>query len=136
YQPGHYAIKAAAQADYEGFFRQEMAFRRALSYPPVSHVLVALILSAKEPRADGAAVLLSGAAGEFVRENGLSTTVVGPAPASLAKANDLYRRMVYFKETDYSWLVALKNFLEGYILYSEHFKNVNVQFDFDPISGY
>ena len=136
YQPDHYAIKSAAEADYEGFFRQEMAYRRALSYPPVSHVMVVLILSVKEARADSAAQLIAGAAGEFIKENGLCTTVVGPAPASLAKANDLYRRMVYFKETDYSWLTALKNFLEGYILYSEHFKNVNIQFDFDPVSGY
>ncbi len=136
YQPDHYAIKSAAEADYEGFFRQEMAYRRALSYPPVSHVMVVLILSVKEARADSAARLIAGAAGEFIKENGLCTTVVGPAPASLAKANDLYRRMVYFKETDYSWLTALKNFLEGYILYSEHFKNVNIQFDYDPVSGY
>ena len=62
--------------------------------------------------------------------------MIGPAPAFLSKANDLYRRMIYFKESDYSLLVALKNFLEGYILYSDHFKNANIQFDFDPISGY
>ena len=40
YQPDHYAIKSAAEADYEGFFRQEMAYRRALSYPPVSLSLI------------------------------------------------------------------------------------------------
>ena len=98
--------------------------------------MVVRILSVKEAGVHSAAELIAGAAGQFIKENGLCTTVVGPAPASLAKANDLYRRMVYFKETDYSWLTALKNFLEGYILYSEHFKNVNIQFDFDPVSGY
>ncbi len=136
YQPEHYAVKMAAAADYEGFFAQEMAYRKALRYPPVSHVLAVLVFSEKEERADAAAGLLSGAADRFIRENALKTVRIGPAPASLAKANDLYRRMIYLKESDYSLLVALKNFLEGYILYSEHFKSANIQFDFDPISGY
>lgn len=136
YQPEHYAVTMAAAADYEGFFRQELAYRKALSYPPVSHVLAVLILSAKEERADASASLLAGAAGKFIEENELKMTVIGPAPASLAKANDLYRRMIYFKESDYSLLVALKNFLEGYILYSEQFKNASIQFDFDPVNGY
>lgn len=136
YQPGHYAVQAAANGDYKGFFGKEMAYRKAFLYPPASHVLAVLVLSAKEERADAAAGLVSGAAGHFIKENALGITMVGPAPASLAKANDLYRRMVYFKESDYSLLVALKNFLEGYILYSGQFKNTNVQFDFDPLNGY
>lgn len=136
YQPEHYAVTAAAAADYEGFFRQELAYRRALSYPPASHVLAALLFSSREERACAAAKLLAGAARKFIEENGRITTVIGPAPASLAKAKDLYRRVIYFKESDYSLLVALKNFLEGYILYSEQFKNVSVQFDFDPVNGY
>ena len=136
YQPEHYAVKMAAAADYEGFFAQEMAYRKALRYPPVSHVLAVLVFSEKEERADVAAGLLSGAADRFIRENALKTVRIGPAPASLAKANDLYRRMIYLKESDYSLLVALKNFLEGYILYSEQFKNAGIQFDFDPVNGY
>ncbi|MDE6876089.1 MAG: primosomal protein N', partial [Lachnospiraceae bacterium] len=136
YQPGHYAVRAAAEGDYEGFFRKEIAFRKALLYPPASHVLAVLVFSAKEERADAAAALLSGAAAHFLSDNAMTTTMVGPAPASLAKANDRYRRMIYLKESDYSSLVALKNFLEGYILYSEQFKNAGVQFDFDPVNGY
>lgn len=137
YQPEHYSITAAAKEDYEGFFEQEMAFRRALKYPPAAHVLAILVLSAKEETADTAAALLAAAADEFLKENRQEETVViGPVPASLAKANDIYRKMIYFKQDHYDVLVALKNFLEGYILYSEQFKNVNVQFDFNPLNGY
>ena len=136
YQPEHYAVKMAAAADYEGFFAQEMTYRTALLYPPTSHILAALVLSAKEERAVLAAADLAKTAREFVEKNAPQFAVIGPAPAFLSKANDLYRRMIYFKESDYSLLVALKNFLEGYILYSDHFKNANIQFDFDPISGY
>ncbi len=136
YQPEHYAVKMAAAADYEGFFAQEMAYRTVLSYPPSSHILAVLILSAKEEHALETADILAKAAREFIEKTAPQIALIGPAPASLSKANDLYRRMIYFKESDYSLLVALKNFLEGYILYSEHFKSANIQFDFDPISGY
>ena len=137
YQPEHYSIQAAAKEDYEGFFAQEMAYRRAVAYPPAANILAMLVLSPKEELAEAAAALLAGATEQFVREQeGLEITLIGPVPASLAKANDIYRRMIYVKQEDYNLLVALKNFLEGYILYSENFKNVNVQFDFNPMSGY
>ena len=35
YHPDHYAIVAASHHDYEGFYRQEMAFRREQGYPPL-----------------------------------------------------------------------------------------------------
>ena len=35
YHPDHYAIVAASNHDYEGFYREEMAFRRQQMYPPL-----------------------------------------------------------------------------------------------------
>lgn len=34
YTPEHYAVRAAVRQDYEAFYRQEIRYRRALSYPP------------------------------------------------------------------------------------------------------
>jgi hypothetical protein len=34
YQPDHYVIQAAAKHDYDGFYQQEIAYRRELGYPP------------------------------------------------------------------------------------------------------
>ncbi|NQY73609.1 MAG: primosomal protein N' [Candidatus Margulisbacteria bacterium] len=42
--PEHYAIQYASQHDYEGFYAQEVAFRKSLWYPPFSD-LVHIILS-------------------------------------------------------------------------------------------
>ena len=44
YVPDHYAIQAAAQHDYQGFYEREMAFRRVHGYPPVGR-LVRLVYS-------------------------------------------------------------------------------------------
>ncbi len=137
YQPEHYSITTAAKEDYDSFFEQELAYRRALGYPPAANILAVLILSAKEELAEAAAKLLAGATEQFAGEHAdAEFERIGPVPASLAKANDIYRYVIYIKQENYNALVALKNFLEGYILYSEKFKQVNVQFDFNPMNGY
>ncbi len=138
YQPEHYAVRAAAKQDYVQFFEQELSYRQALSYPPAGHILALLVSSAKEENADAAAALLGSMAKQYIgrEQEQRETAIIGPVPATLAKASDMYRRMLYFKQEKYPALVALKNFLEGYIVYSEHFKNVGVQFDFDPMNGY
>jgi primosomal protein N' (replication factor Y) len=38
YHPDHYAVVAASRHDYEAFYRQEMAFRRAQGYPPLQRL--------------------------------------------------------------------------------------------------
>lgn len=39
YNPDHYVIQAAARQDYEGFYRQEIEYRRLLNYPPFSRMM-------------------------------------------------------------------------------------------------
>ncbi len=39
YTPDHYALKAAANHDYEGFYRQEIEIRRADGFPPFTRFL-------------------------------------------------------------------------------------------------
>ena len=63
-------------------------------------------------------------------------SIIGPAPAGIAKMNDIYRRVLYLKEQEYEYLVDVKDFLEQYISVSEYFKKCNVQFDFDPLNSY
>ena len=62
--------------------------------------------------------------------------VIGPSDASIAKLNDVYRKVVYIKTREYKVLVDLKNKLEAYIRDNNDFKYVNVQFDFNPMSGF
>ena len=62
--------------------------------------------------------------------------IVGPADATIAKVNDRYRRVVYFKHVQYNTLVELKNTAEEMIESETAFKDCFVTFDFDPIHGY
>ena len=138
YQPEHYSIAAASNNDYDSFYKQEMNYRDLLKYPPAAHILAVLIASKDENKAVFAAKLLGGAAKEWVDTEQMAenTVIIGPAAAVLSKANDIYRYMIYIKQTDYFCLIQLKNYLEGYINFSEHFEACTVQFDFNPMNSY
>jgi primosomal protein N' (replication factor Y) len=136
YHPEHYSIITAAEGDYDTFFEQEMLYRRLMQYPPVAHILLILITSKGEETAEKAATHLGEALKLYFTAQQLEAQMIGPAPASIAKANDIYRRVIYIKHSEYSVLVEIKNYLEGYFSYSEHFTGCNLQFDFDPMSSY
>lgn len=52
YSPGHYAVKAAAQLDVDGFADEELLRRRLLGYPPFSVLARLLIADADRGRAE------------------------------------------------------------------------------------
>jgi primosomal protein N' (replication factor Y) len=107
-----------------------------MQYPPVAHILVVLVTAKEEDKSDRAVAFAAEALKEYININELSSQVIGPAPAGLAKAKDIYRRLVYIKDEKYDVLVGIKNYLEGYFSYSGRFVGCNLQFDFNPMSTY
>jgi len=136
YHPEHYSIVAAACGDYEAFYEQELLYRRLMKYPPASHILLMLLTSAGEEQAVKAVSLLGEALKHYMQEQKIDADIIGPAPAGLSKLNDIYRQLIYIKHDDYRVLVELKNFLEGYFIYSQQFSVCNLSFDFDPMGSY
>lgn len=155
YNPEHYSIIAASENDYLTFYKKELLFRKMMEYPPVGHLTAILVTSKKEEDARNGAGLLGGAIGIYAKENQIefvqreknvkivksgcndnSMGLIGPAKASVSKVNDSYRYILYIKSRKYEILKRCKGFLEGYMECSEYFKNVMVQFDFDPMNGY
>ncbi len=136
YHPEHYSITTAAEGDYKNFFEQEILYRRLMQYPPVAHMLLALITSKEEEKVDKAALHLGEALKLYLEQEELPAHVIGPAPAQVSKVNDIYRRVMYIKYKGYEDLIRIKNYLEGYFTYSEYFAGCNLQFDFDPMSSY
>lgn len=136
YHPEHYSVTAAAAGSYEAFYEQEMAYRGMLLYPPAAHILVVLVCAKDEEKAAAAAELLKTAAehGEEKREE--PVIFIGPAPASLAKANDIYRQVLYMKHVSYERLMSVKDGMEEFLEKEPAFAGVGIQFDFDPMNGY
>ena len=137
YSPEHYSIRCAASQDYGTFYRQEMSYRRLLSYPPVVHMLAVLAVGADEGRVQACITALAGAVRDFCREQGFEDMViVGPADASVSKGKDVYRKVFYVKNKKYPWLIAAREFMEQHLRASPFSRDVSLQFDMDPMSMY
>jgi primosomal protein N' (replication factor Y) len=67
---------------------------------------------------------------------GKAIQMVGPADATIARVNDIYRKVIYIKTKDYQDLVLLKDRLEYYMKDNKDFGQVSVQFDFNPMNGF
>ncbi|MGQ9682834.1 MAG: replication restart helicase PriA [Anaerolineae bacterium] len=98
YTPEHYAIRAAAAHDYGAFYRRELAFRRAQSYPPFSR-LVRLLYAHDDPaRARAEAERLAAALSEHIRQEGLGDLrLTGPAPCPLERLRGRYRWHLFLR---------------------------------------
>ncbi len=127
YQPEHYAVVHAAQQDYEGFYQEEILYRELGGYPPAAHMLAVQIFAGQEQAGDE----LAGRLADKVKAEGM--TVLGPAPASIGKINDIYRFVFYVKHMDYGRLVEVKDGLET-LLEEWQPRGEQVQFDFDPMN--
>lgn len=140
YQPEHYSIVTAAREDYEGFFKQEMAYRELLKYPPKAHILAVLCIGKQEEENAACLSFLVEKAKKHIadidRKNEDMLSVIGPAPAGLSKANDLYRNLVYFKSASYGILIELASYLEECKEKEERFKRLALQLDFNPMGSY
>lgn len=129
YQPEHYAVIHAANQDYPSFYKEEIAYRSLMDYPPASHMLSVLVTSPEEQRGKELADLIVGA----IKERFKGIPVVGPAACGISKINDLYRFQFYIKSEDEELLNNLKRLLDIRIKEME-LKKEAVVFDYDPLN--
>lgn len=146
YQPEHYAVVYAAGQNYEGFYAEEIVYRELGGYPPAAHLLAVQVFSADEERGAELAKWLAeavrsradagpavpGASAATIREAEM-LRVIGPAPATIGRINDIFRFVFYIKCVKYDKLVEVKDLLEER-LGERQLRTETVQFDFDPVN--
>lgn len=136
YDPEHFAIQTAKAQDYEAFFQHEIAYRKMMHYPPIWNMLLVHCMGKNEQITQQTAQLMADKLQSAIKRSGKPVLLVGPADATIAKVNDIYRKVLYMKAADYQTLVALKDALEQFGKKTNAFSNVTIQFDFNPSSGF
>lgn len=128
YHYDHYAIVAAARQDYEGFYWEEMSYRKILGYPPASEMMAVLASGEDDKLLTKAMDYLK----QFVQRvyPRKDLKIIGPAPQWVSKVNDQYKQVIYLKHTDHKVLVYIKDKLEQYMEINAGFRKLFVQFDF------
>lgn len=131
YDPGHYAIEAAAAQDYEMFYEQETAYREMMGYPPAENLTAVHVSCEDEELLEKGCHYLK----EYIlRIKGkVPVQVIGPASPGIDKIRDVYRRVIYLKSPRYDTLVKIKDMMEKYIEINSGFDKMRIQFDFNPM---
>ena len=102
YMPDHYVLQLAAAQDYDSFYAQEIAMRRALLFPPVCDICVIGFAGLVEDRVKAAADRFVQILAETLKKENLRLPlrVLGPAEANYSKVNNRYRMRVLLKCKD------------------------------------
>lgn len=132
YSPEHYSIETAARQDYEAFYEEEIHYRQMMGYPPAEHLLAVLLTGTDEERLLTGAVYLKEFASRLDRGGRL--LLIGPASPYVGKVKDVYRKILYLKCEKYDMLVKAKDRMERYIELNAGYRDIRIQFDFDPMN--
>jgi primosomal protein N' (replication factor Y) (superfamily II helicase) len=98
YQPDHPVIRAVATDDGDAFYAAELDLRRRFGSPPFGSMVKLTIALSDRDAAQRAGDEMAARLRE--RARGTSTTVVGPAPAYIARRNDRWRYHLIMRGED------------------------------------
>lgn len=151
FYPEHYAIRLAAEQNYEGFFVKEIRFRRMMRYPPVAALARILAQHAKleravetaktierylkralpDPSLDGGGPVGAGNGGETA--GAFRFRVLGPGPAPIARLHGRHRIQFLIKAASRTELNRLLLGLADYCQ-AERVPPASLLIDMDPVS--
>ncbi len=100
YQPDHPAIVAAASGDRVAFYDAELALRERFGSPPFGRLVKLTVGLADPAAAEREARALADRLRERATDRQLAVTVVGPAPAYIARRADRWRWNVVLRGSD------------------------------------
>jgi len=96
YTPENEVINLSARQDYSSFYRRELEMRKIQASPPVAELFEITVLGTEEDSVIGGCVRIkSSVEGYLGKLRGFS--ILGPAPAGIAKVNNKYRYRVIIR---------------------------------------
>jgi len=111
--PEHYAIRLAAEQNYEAFFHKEMRFRRMMHYPPMTALANVIAQGSKLEQA----AVVAKHVGNFLiplEKTIEGLKILGPTPAPLAKLEGRFRIQFLIKCTSRARLSSILQRLMAY----------------------
>lgn len=127
--PDHYAVKLAAEQDYETFYKKELEFRKWLRYPPFSAFANIMVRAASQEEALRLATELSyllTPAPEGIR-------VMGPAEAAILRVKNDFRYQILLKAARRTVLRNVVNRLRAYVEQNS-WAAAALSIDIDPVN--
>ncbi len=101
YQPFNSTIRYAKEHNYASFYKEEIANRRRLNYPPFCDIISIVVSSDKEENVCLAANEIKKRIDLFMKKSNCVSEVLGPMPAPLSKIKNQYRHRILLKASSY-----------------------------------
>lgn len=101
FQPEHFVIQTAARHDYRDFYRQEIASRQQLGYPPFTRLVRLETRATSQERARGRAKDLAASLKRRIQKEGFTATqMIGPVPCFFERIRGEYRWQIILRGPD------------------------------------
>ena len=108
-------MRAAAEHDVAGFYREELAWRQRLGYPPFVRLVRLLYRHPRPERAEAEAQRVAALVRQRLRQGGFAATqLVGPAPCFFAREGGYVRWHLVLRGPDPRPLVQRLALGEGW----------------------
>jgi primosomal protein N' (replication factor Y) len=122
--PDHYVMDLAANQDYEGFYREEIAIRRAMIFPPVCDMCVFCIAGIDEEKTKTASSVILERMKIRLYELQPKTPVrlLGPVKCSYGKINGKFRYRIIMKCKNSA---EMRGFISGILRESAKMKELS-----------
>lgn len=129
--PAHYSIRHSTTHDYDGFYHEELVYRKELRYPPVGRMVKLEFRSPDEKTAAEAATIARNRIRNLLR--GKETALLGPAPAPVSRVRGQYRFQLILLSTKREEIRRLA--VEGRTAVEEKYgRKCRVIIDVDPVN--
>jgi primosomal protein N' (replication factor Y) len=130
HQPNHYSITTARDHDYQNFFSRELALRAALNFPPYGRLINLKFSGKNENLVKKSAVECY----QKIKKVSLAKKIslLGPAPAPLARLRNLYRWQLLLKGNDINGLHKVAIFSRENLPGPVRSNKVKLFIDVDP----
>ena len=129
FTPFHPAIQCARRHDFEGFYEQEIEFRRQLKYPPLGRIALLTLKGRNEEKVKFSAEHLKSEVQKKVSDF-KDLILAGPSPAPLRRAETYYRYQIMLRAQRMS---ELSRRLAELVQELKLPEDVSLSIDIDPV---
>jgi len=132
FNPGHYAIIRAKEHDYIGFYEDEIALRRTLSYPPFSRIINLHLSSLKKERVEEGIQKLKQHISAMMKINTGKgkIEIIGPTESPIGKIKGRYRWQLLLKGKE---TFAVNRVAQDILLKASE-TGLDIKIDVDPVN--
>jgi len=134
--PDHFCLKALLAQDHRMFFEQELAFRKALSYPPFCRMVNIRVSGPDQETTREAAAQVGSLARSMPPNQAWASQpveVLGPSQAPLSRLRGRFRYHLFLKSSDARGLIEFTRELVCRARPVFSARNVGLEVDVDPV---